>query len=104
VHVFGVAYKKDVNDVRESPALDVMELLVKRGARLSYSDPHVPKLSIAGHEMTPVPFETALKSDCDCFAIVTDHSAFDYQRIKNLPLVVDTRNALKGAKGSIFRL
>jgi UDP-N-acetyl-D-glucosamine dehydrogenase len=104
VHVFGVAYKKDVNDVRESPALDILELLRKRGARLSYTDPHVPTLRIADLEMTSIAFASAVATPYDCWVIVTDHSAFDYRRIAELPVVVDTRNALKGASRSVFKL
>ena len=105
VHLFGVAYKRDVNDVRESPALDVLELLVKRGAVVSYTDPHVPRLEHGGHAWTTVPFETAVNGPCDCAVVATDHTAFDYSRIADLPLVVDTRNAMKAFKRpSIFAL
>ena len=105
VHLFGVAYKRDVNDVRESPALDVLELLVKRGAVVSYTDPHVPHLEQGGHTWTTVPFETAVNRPCDCAVVATDHTAFDYRRIAELPLVVDTRNALKTfSRPSIFAL
>jgi UDP-N-acetyl-D-glucosamine dehydrogenase len=105
VHLFGVAYKRDVNDVRESPALDVLELLVKRGAIVSYTDPHVPRLEHGGHTWTTVPFEAAVGKPCDCTVVATDHTSFDYSRIADLPLVVDTRNALKAFKRpSIFAL
>ena len=103
--LFGVAYKKDVGDVRESPALDIIELLQRRGATVMYTDPYVPSLSLAGHRLESVPFETAITTPCDCGVISTDHRAFDYARIARLPLLVDTRNALKGfAPPSIFRL
>ena len=105
VHLFGVAYKRDVNDVRESPALDVIELLVKRGALVSYTDPHVPRLDQGGHALTSVPFEAAVSRPADCAVVATDHTAFDYGRIAALPLVVDTRNALKAfSRPSIFAL
>jgi UDP-N-acetyl-D-glucosamine dehydrogenase len=105
IHLFGVAYKKDVGDVRESPALDIIELLARRGAVVSYSDPYVPALSHAGHDLQAVPFDEAVRSAHDCCVISTDHRAFDYARIAALPLVVDTRNALKGfTQPSIFRL
>jgi UDP-N-acetyl-D-glucosamine dehydrogenase len=95
VHVLGVAYKKNIDDLRESPALDIMLLLKRRGARLTYSDPHVPELNLEGE---------VLKSDgahvvasADCTVIVTDHTAFNYPEItKQANLIVDTRNALKG--------
>src|SRR5262245_49721777 len=105
VHLFGVAYKRDVNDVRESPALDVIELLIKRGAIVSYTDPHVPRLDLGGHTWTTVRFETAVTRPCDCAVVATDHTAFDYHRIAELPLVVDSRNALKAfSRPSIFTL
>jgi UDP-N-acetyl-D-glucosamine dehydrogenase len=105
IHLFGVAYKRDVGDVRESPALDIIELLVRRGAAVTYTDPYVPTLSHAGRDLESVPFDRAVASPCDCGVISTDHRTFDYTRIAGLPLVVDTRNALKGsARPSIFRL
>jgi UDP-N-acetyl-D-glucosamine dehydrogenase len=105
IHLFGIAYKRDVNDMRESPALDIMELLLKRDAIVTYSDPYVPTLSHGSHELSAVPFETALSSTCDCAVITTDHASFDYKRIAGLPLVVDTRNALKQSSGKgIFKL
>jgi UDP-N-acetyl-D-glucosamine dehydrogenase len=105
IHLFGVAYKRDVNDMRESPALDILELLSRRGAILSYSDPYVPTLSHAGHALESVPFDRAVRSDPDCAIIATDHAAFDYARIASMSLVVDTRNALKSFAGpSVFSL
>src|SRR2546426_4105334 len=71
VHLFGVAYKRDVNDMRESPALDVLELLVKRGAQLSYSDPFVPELRHNGHVLTSIDVASALKQPLDCGIICT---------------------------------
>jgi UDP-N-acetyl-D-glucosamine dehydrogenase len=105
VHVFGVAYKRDVNDVRESPALDVIELLTKRGAVVSYSDPHVGVFAHAGGSLTAVAFDEAIRQPYDCAVVATDHTAFDYAKIAAMPLVVDTRNALKAfARPSIFTL
>jgi len=107
VHLFGVAYKRDVNDMRESPALDILELLVRRGAHVTYTDPWVPTLRHGNHTLESVPFETvtAAPSACDCAVIATDHSIFEYARIAALPLIVDTRNALKGQqREGIFRL
>jgi UDP-N-acetyl-D-glucosamine dehydrogenase len=105
IHLFGVAYKKDVGDVRESPALDIIELLVRRGAEVTYTDPYVPTLSHGGHDLESVPFDRAIASPYDCAVVATDHRAFDYARIADLPLLVDTRNALKGfSQPSIFRL
>jgi UDP-N-acetyl-D-glucosamine dehydrogenase len=94
IHVLGVAYKKNIDDVRESPALDIIHLLERRGAKLSYSDPHVSHLRFDGFELCSD--EAALKK-ADCVVIVTDHSGFDYKGLVDYaPLIVDTRNALKG--------
>ena len=105
IHVFGVAYKKDVSDTRESPALDVIELLHRRGAVLSYTDPHVPMLDHGGLSLTSVPEKDAARG-IDCAVICTNHAAFNYADMpKRFPLVVDTRNALKGAADeNVFRL
>jgi UDP-N-acetyl-D-glucosamine dehydrogenase len=96
IHVMGVAYKRDISDVRESPALDILALLAKRGAVLSYSDPLVPRLNLDGLELCSEPMEEAAKN-ADCVVIVTDHSAVDYSRLLECSqLIVDTRNRLKG--------
>jgi len=104
IHILGVAYKKDIDDMRESPALDVMLLLQRRGARLSYSDPYVPRLQLDGLDLRAQPESVA--GEADCAVIITDHSAFDYRRIAaSARLIVDTRNALKGVNSShIVRL
>ncbi|HEY1339267.1 MAG TPA: nucleotide sugar dehydrogenase [Bryobacteraceae bacterium] len=94
VHVMGVAYKRDIDDMRESPALDVMLLLQRRGARITYSDPHVPSLRLDGLNMDASPEADA--ANADCVVIVTDHKAFDYPAlVDRARLIVDTRNALK---------
>jgi UDP-N-acetyl-D-glucosamine dehydrogenase len=99
VHVLGVAYKKDIDDVRESPALDVIDLLVRRGAAVTYSDPYVPELEHGPHRLIAVTLEAAIASPIDCAVIVTDHRVFDYHRIVDaFPLIVDSRNALKDFK------
>jgi UDP-N-acetyl-D-glucosamine dehydrogenase len=105
IHVFGVAYKRDVNDMRESPALDILELLKRRGAEVSYSDPYVPELRHGNLELRSVP-ESAAADGVDCAVIITDHQVFDYQKmVDGFPLIVDTRNALKGVSSQkIFRL
>src|SRR5438552_1002519 len=100
VHVLGVAYKRDIDDVRESPALDIIHLLGKRGAIVSYSDPYVAKLRADGvvPEMAAVD-ATEGSAKADCVVIVTDHKKFDYCAIvKQATLIVDTRNALKNVK------
>ena len=97
VHILGVAYKRDVADVRESPALDIMHLLAERKARLSYSDPYVPRLSEPGMEIDSEPVSAV--SQKDCVVIITDHRCVDYEQILRVaPLIVDTRNALRGHK------
>jgi UDP-N-acetyl-D-glucosamine dehydrogenase len=104
IHIMGVAYKKDIDDLRESPALDVMLLLRRRGAVVSYSDPHVPRLKLDGFELKSAPEESAAAADC--VVIITDHSSFDYAAlVDRAPLIVDTRNALKGFRSErIVRL
>src|SRR3954469_13635393 len=105
IHVFGVAYKKDVSDLRESPALDVIELLQRRGAIITYSDPYVPQLHDGDLCLDATP-EGEVAAGVACAVICTDPPAFDYPAIvKRFPLVVDTRNALKGVVADhIFRL
>ena len=97
VHLFGVAYKKDVSDMRESPALDILELLTRRGAVITYTDPYVPTLKHGGQTLQSVPDADALRRAPDCIVICTDHSSFDWKAVvgSGVP-VVDTRNALKG--------
>jgi UDP-N-acetyl-D-glucosamine dehydrogenase len=104
VHVMGVAYKRDIDDMRESPALDIIHLLLKRGARVTYSDPHVPVLKEHDLHLTAAPESTA--ADAECVCIITDHTAFDYKAlVERSKLIVDTRNALKGVRSSkIVRL
>jgi UDP-N-acetyl-D-glucosamine dehydrogenase len=105
VHVFGVAYKRDVNDLRESPALDIMELLARRGATISYTDPYIPSFEHGTLKLTSVPEDKAADG-ADCALVITDHQVFDYERMaKAFPLVVDTRNALRKIDSEkIFRL
>ena len=96
VHVMGVAYKRDIDDVRESPALDIIHLLGKGGARVTYSDPYIPRINADGITMAAIDQVKAC-SDADCVVIVTDHKTFDYKdTVSRAKLVVDTRNALKG--------
>ena len=91
--------------MRESPALDILELLMQRGATVSYTDPYVPTLEHAGYKLENVPFDSAVADVYDCAVVATDHDAFDWDRVAGLSLVVDTRNALKAlARPSIFRL
>jgi UDP-N-acetyl-D-glucosamine dehydrogenase len=95
VHILGAAYKRNIGDVRESPALDIILLLERRGARITYSDPFVPELQLDGHQLRAQDAVT-LSGEADCVVIVTDHGSFDYSAIlERAQLVVDTRNALK---------
>ena len=95
VHVMGVAYKRDIDDVRESPALDILHLLGRRGAKLSYSDPYVDCINADGIQMKSSEPVSAVQ-EADCVVIVTDHKKFDYAGlVKSARLIVDTRNALK---------
>ena len=105
IHLFGVAYKKDVNDMRESPALDVLELLERRGAELSYTDPYVPTLEHGHLSLKSVP-ECEAGAGIDCAVICTNHGVFNYAAMPGrFPLIVDTRNALKGVTAeNVFRL
>src|SRR4051812_12062102 len=106
--VLGVAYKKDIDDMRESPALDVIRLLEAQGANVVYHDPFVAKFREDGHEHTSVALTDAEIASADAVVIVTDHSAVDYQRVvHNARVVVDTRNAtakLARGKGRIVSL
>jgi UDP-N-acetyl-D-glucosamine dehydrogenase len=104
IHVMGVAYKRNIDDLRESPALDVMLLLKRLGGTISYSDPHVPSLDLEGLLLKAQP--EAAAAEADCVVIVTDHSSFDYcTLVERSRLIVDTRNALKGfSSGNIVRL
>jgi UDP-N-acetyl-D-glucosamine dehydrogenase len=105
VHVMGVAYKRDIDDVRESPALDIIHLLGKRGAAVSYSDPFVAQIATDGIEMRGVDAGAGVPA-ADCVVIVTDHKSFDYaDLVRKARLIVDTRNALKGfTSDTIVRL
>jgi UDP-N-acetyl-D-glucosamine dehydrogenase len=95
VLVLGVAYKRDIDDIRESPALDIIRLLEGQGAQVSYSDPHVPVFAENGHEFRSVPLSPETVAAADCIMIVTDHSSVDYRMIRrHAKLVVDTRNAM----------
>ena len=97
VLVLGVAYKRDINDVRESPALGIIDQLLHKGAEVSYHDPHIAEMSLDGKgTLSSVPLTEAVLRGCDCAVIVTDHSEVDYGRVVGLaPLVVDTRNATR---------
>jgi UDP-N-acetyl-D-glucosamine dehydrogenase len=97
VLVVGVAYKKDIDDMRESPALDIIKLLEQYGADVSYHDPFVPTLEENGHKIASVPLTAKVLQQADCVLIVTDHTALDYDLIRReSKLIVDTRHAMAG--------
>jgi UDP-N-acetyl-D-glucosamine dehydrogenase len=100
IGILGVAYKKDVDDPRESPSFRLMELFQERGAILSYNDPHIPTLPSMRHYDVPrlasEPLTSEYLASLDCLVIATDHSAYDWEFIvRYAPLIVDTRNATK---------
>ena len=105
VALLGMAYKKDVDDPRESPGFELMDLLVKKGARVTYNDPHIPVLPRMRHwphlgEMASIPLTAGYLAEQDCVLIATDHSAYDYGFVvEHARLVVDTRNATKYVRG-----
>jgi UDP-N-acetyl-D-glucosamine dehydrogenase len=99
VLVLGVTYKRDVSDVRESPALEIMQMLGERGARITYADPHVPQLVVGDLKLASVPLTSEALRRADCVLIATDHRAFDYPLIaREAALIVDLRNALGGIR------
>ena len=96
VHILGVAYKRDIDDVRESPALDIIHLLQRRGARVSFSDPFVPSIRIDQEILTSTDAADAVRV-ADAAVIVTDHTSVDYRPlVDRASLILDTRNALRG--------
>jgi UDP-N-acetyl-D-glucosamine dehydrogenase len=109
VLVLGVAYKRDIDDIRESPSLDIMTLLARKGARVEYADPHVPRLPAhawgGGIELSSRPLTADALAGADCVAILTDHRAVDYGLVLgSAPLIVDTRHAIRGRHTHVFAL
>jgi UDP-N-acetyl-D-glucosamine dehydrogenase len=117
VLLLGVAYKKDIDDVRESPALSIIDRLRAKGAEVSYHDPFVSEVRFddahtlgSGEPLSSVPLDDSTLRNSDCIIIVTDHSQIDYKRVCALSsLIVDTRNALNGelrkeSKARVIRL
>ena len=103
----GVAYKAGVGDVRDSPAIEIIEALLARGAQVAYVDPHVPRLTVGEHRLTAVPWESANLASRDLVLILTNHPAFDVKLVvAEAPLVVDTRNATGslGPQPNVIRL
>jgi UDP-N-acetyl-D-glucosamine dehydrogenase len=107
--VLGVAYKRDVDDLRESPALDVIKLLLDRHADVSYYDPYVPKISLESvggrGELQSIHYNLKTLAAADCIVIITDHSSFDWREIAGASkLIVDTRNAMAGVAANGARV
>jgi UDP-N-acetyl-D-glucosamine dehydrogenase len=101
----GVTYKRDTNDIRESPALQVLEGLREKGASIHFCDPYIPSIMIQGQTIKAVELTPHVLQSMDCVAILTDHSAFDYSMVaKFSPLILDTRNALKNFPRSDLNL
>jgi len=105
VLIVGVSYKKDFDDLREAPALDVIQLLRSRGAEVAFYDPYVPEIRLDGLLLEAVSLDRGLEG-VDCTVIITNHSSIDYRKVvEGSPLVIDTRNATKGISNSkIFKL
>jgi UDP-N-acetyl-D-glucosamine dehydrogenase len=98
IHVLGVAYKRDIDDMRESPAIDIIHLLRRMGAVVSYSDPYVPRLVAEDEELIAQPLFPSV-DEADCVVIITDHSNVDYSAVvERAKLIFDTRNALRKIK------
>jgi UDP-N-acetyl-D-glucosamine dehydrogenase len=104
--LLGVSYKANIEDTRESPSLDLIELLEALGGKVEYSDPHVPKLDFAGRKRKSMRLTPATIRSFDCAVVATNHAEFDYRELlKHSRAIVDTRNALKGKKSpKIVRL
>jgi UDP-N-acetyl-D-glucosamine dehydrogenase len=104
VLVLGAAYKQDIDDVREAPALDIMRLLAEKGAVVSYSDPYIAELHDYGFSLSSVELTQEYLRSVDCVVITTAHSSVDYGMVVDSGTpVVDTRNALKGYSGRQIR-
>jgi UDP-N-acetyl-D-glucosamine dehydrogenase len=107
IMVLGIAYKKNVDDMRESPSVEIMELIRDNGGVLKYSDPHVPvfpKMRKHSFDLSSVPLTAEVLADQDAVVITTDHAAFDYDFIKtHAPLIVDSRGIYRTAATNITR-
>ena len=105
--VLGITYKKNIDDMRESPAVELIELLASKGAIVSYSDPHVPripKMRKYNFDLTSVVITTSTLSEMDCILIATDHDAFDYDFIqKNSRLIIDTRGRYRNKASNVVK-
>ena len=106
--ILGVAFKRDIADTRNSPAIKVMEILRKKVAQIDYNDPYVPEIEIMGDRISSIELTEEVLKEADCVVITTGHSAYDYQWVaENARTIVDTRNAIKdagGVKARVFKL
>jgi UDP-N-acetyl-D-glucosamine dehydrogenase len=99
VLVLGVAYKADIDDLRESPSLDILEILHEQGAEVSYSDPHAPRVETEHLKLSHRPLTPEVLREADCVVVATGHSGVDYDAVlKHSRLIVDTRNVFKGRR------
>lgn len=97
--ILGIAYKKDINDYRESPALEVMEKLYNLGAQIYYNDEYIPELYFKNKKIYSTKLNKKILTKADCVVIITDHSYYDYKWIvENASVILDTRNATKHIK------
>lgn len=102
--VLGVAYKKDVDDPRESPAIEIIWDLLRKGGEVIYNDPYIPELKVNDHILKSVPLSNKLVKDADCVVVIAGHSAYDYANVaKTAKLVVDTRNAVKERRPNVIK-
>ena len=111
VLVLGVAYKRDIDDLRESPALEIIRLLQEKGAEVAYHDPFCPEIADDGHTpieglpLLSVELTDAVLEGCDAAVVVTDHSSVDYDRVAALaPLVIDTRGVIRHPPEHVYGL
>ena len=105
IHILGVAYKRDIDDVRESPALDIVHMLERHGAVVTFSDPYIPSIRVGERTMFAVEMAPAVAA-ADCTVLITDHSHVDYEAVlQSANLIVDTRNAFRGkSSDKVIRL
>ncbi len=96
IFLLGVTYKRDIDDIRESPALEIMEILLQKGTAVSYNDPYISELRVDTTTFKSIPISEKSLREADCVAIITDHQLYDYKKIvKSARLIIDTRNATR---------
>ena len=102
----GVAYKPNIDDERESPALEIMDITTRKGGIVSYNDPHIPQVKTHGNvSLQSVDLTTEALQNADCVVLTTNHSAFDVEFVKKYArLIVDMRNMVKEASAKVYKL